>query len=103
MTGAATVDPSAYEDYAEYGAEFDPYDISVDVTIENGTITAVTSTTDAGSNASYLKKALKKAEAKYVGQTVVDSASLTMDIATGATCSSNAVEQAVKEALAQVK
>ena len=103
VTGAATVDPSAYEDYAEYGAEFDPYDISVDVTIENGTITAVTSTTDAGSNASYLKKALKKAEAKYVGQTVVDSASLTMDIATGATCSSNAVEQAVKAALAQVK
>lgn len=103
VTGTATVDPSAYEDYEEYGAEFDPYDISVDVTIENGTITAVTSTTDAGSNASYLKKALKKAEAKYVGQTVADSASLTMDIASGATCSSNAVEQAVKAALAQVK
>lgn len=104
-TGTATVDPVDYEDYEEeFGAEFPEYQILVDVTVENDTITAVELSSDCnvGENATYMRKAMKKAQTKYVGQTVADSASLTIDVASGATCSSNATERAIKDALAQI-
>ena len=98
-TGTATTSPDEDED-------FEAYDITATVTVESGKITAITASGAEGENVSYFEKA-RDGKGNKVG--VVDqltgktaeevSAMEGIDAVSKATCSSNAIFNAVKNAL----
>ncbi len=100
-TGTATTEPDEDED-------FTAYDITATVTVVDGKITSITASGAEGENVSYFNKA-KDGTSKYTGvvaQLTGKSAEEvsgmeTIDAVSKATCSSNAIFKAVKDALAQ--
>ncbi len=98
-TGTATTEPD--EDL-----DFDPYTITATVTVEGGKITAITASGAEGENVTYFEKARDGKGKKVgvvtqlVGKTTDEVSALTeIDTVSGATCSSNAIFEAVQTAL----
>jgi uncharacterized protein with FMN-binding domain len=95
--------PNAY-------ADFDAYTLSLKITIENDRVTSVTDVKGSGTlydsdNDWYIKRAVD-GTSKYpgvVGQIVSKGTSADIDAVSGATCSSNAIMEAVKKALESAK
>lgn len=89
--------------------DFEPYDLSVKVTIKNDRIVEVTDVKGTGKgydsyNDWYIKRAAD-GTAKYKGvvNSILDNGSPAADTVSGATCSSNAIIEAVKLALKQAE
>ena len=107
-TGTATTDPTDDPDYDADDPDFTAYDITATVTVEDGKITAITASGAEGENVSYFEKA-RDGKGKYVGvvaqltgKTAEEVSAMTeIDAVSKATCSSNAIFKAVKNALAQ--
>jgi uncharacterized protein with FMN-binding domain len=91
-------------------ADFDAYTLSLKITIENDRITSVTDVKGSGDlydsdNDLYIKRAVN-GTAKYpgvAGQIVSKGTCEGVDAVSGATCSSNAIIEAVKKALESAK
>ena len=105
LTGKATTNPD--ED-----GDFDAYELTAAVTVEGGKITAITAQGGGDANAKYLGWAVSGrtkggkdytgVPAQLIGKTTEEVSALTgVDAVSGATCSSNAILDAVKDALAQ--
>ena len=107
-TGTATTDPKDDPDYDADDPDFTAYDITATVTVEDGKITAITASGAEGENVSYFEKA-RDGKGKYAGvvaqltgKTAEEVSAMTeIDAVSKATCSSNAIFKAVKNALAQ--
>ncbi len=107
-TGTATTDPTDDPDYDADDPDFTAYDITATVTVEDGKITAIAASGAEGENVSYFEKA-RDGKGKYVGvvaqltgKTAEEVSAMTeIDAVSKATCSSNAIFKAVKNALAQ--
>ena len=100
-TETATVTPVADED-GEF--DFEAYDLLVDVTVQDGKVTSVSlnASNGYGSNAKQNKRYSDKAvKMELTGKTASDIDGV--DTITGATCSSKAIKQAVKQALAKAE
>ena len=100
-TETATVTPVADED-GEF--DFEAYDLLVDVTVQDGKVTSVSlsASNGYGSNAKQNKRYSDKAvKMELTGKTASDIDGV--DTVTGATCSSKAIKQAVKQALAKAE
>lgn len=100
-TETATVTPVADED-GEF--DFEAYDLLVDVTVQGGKVTGVSlsASNGYGSNAKQNKRYSDKAvKMELTGKTASDIDGV--DTVTGATCSSKAIKQAVKQALAKAE
>ena len=100
-TETATVTPVADEDGA---FDFEAYDLIVDVTVRDGKVTGVSlsASNGYGSNAKQNKRYSDKAvKMELTGKTASDIDGV--DTVTGATCSSKAIKQAVKQALAKAE
>lgn len=100
-TETATVTPVADED-GEF--DFEAYDLLVDVTVQGGKVTSVSlnASNGYGSNAKQNKRYSDKAvKMELTGKTASDIDGV--DTVTGATCSSKAIKQAVKQALAKAE
>ena len=100
-TETATVTPVADED-GEF--DFEAYDLLVDVTVQGGKVTSVSlsASNGYGSNAKQNKRFSDKAvKMELTGKTASDIDGV--DTITGATCSSKAIKQAVKQALAKAE
>ena len=100
-TETATVTPVADED-GEF--DFEAYDLIVDVTVQDGKVTSVSlsASNGYGSNAKQNKRYSDKAvKMELTGKTASDIDGV--DTITGATCSSKAIKQAVKQALAKAE
>lgn len=102
-TGTATTNPDEYND-------FDAYDITMDVTVKDGVIQTValnSGSTISADNQTYFTRALDGrgtqtgVAAQLTGQNVSDIASIQCDAVSGATCSSNAIYEAVVNALTE--
>ncbi|MCU6762554.1 47 kDa membrane antigen precursor [uncultured Roseburia sp.] len=93
----ATVEPDEDED-------FDAYDIKVNVTITGGKVTAVEyADTDKipQDSVTYADKAMKgtKSKAGVAEQIIINNSADNIDVVSSATCSSDAIQSAVKKAL----
>lgn len=100
-TETAAVTPVADEDGA---FDFEAYDLIVDVTVQDGKVTSVSlsASNGYGSNAKQNKRYSDKAvKMELTGKTASDIDGV--DTVTGATCSSKAIKQAVKQALAKAE
>ena len=100
-TETAAVTPVADEDGA---FDFEAYDLIVDVTVQDGKVTGVSlsASNGYGSNAKQNKRYSDKAvKMELTGKTASDIDGV--DTVTGATCSSKAIKQAVKQALAKAE
>lgn len=100
-TETAAVTPVADEDGA---FDFEAYDLIVDVTVRDGKVTGVSlsASNGYGSNAKQNKRYSDKAvKMELTGKTASDIDGV--DTVTGATCSSKAIKQAVKQALAKAE
>lgn len=100
-TETAAVTPVADEDGA---FDFEAYDLIVDVTVQDGKVTGVSlsASNGYGSNAKQNKRySDKAAKMELTGKTASDIDGV--DTVTGATCSSKAIKQAVKQALAKAE
>lgn len=100
-TETAAVTPVADED-GEF--DFEAYDLIVDVTVRDGKVTGVSlsASNGYGSNAKQNKRYSDKAvKMELTGKTASDIDGV--DTVTGATCSSKAIKQAVKQALAKAE
>ena len=100
-TETAAVTPVADEDGA---FDFEAYDLIVDVTVRDGKVTGVSlsASNGYGSNAKQNKRYSDKAvKMELIGKTASDIDGV--DTVTGATCSSKAIKQAVKQALAKAE
>mgnify|MGYP000780822092 CR=1 FL=1 len=100
-TEIAAVTPVADED-GEF--DFEAYDLLVDVTVQGGKVTGVSlsASNGYGSNAKQNKRYSDKAvKMELTGKTASDIDGV--DTVTGATCSSKAIKQAVKQALAKAE
>lgn len=100
-TETAAVTPVADEDGA---FDFEAYDLLVDVTVQDGKVTSVSlsASNGYGSNAKQNKRYSDKAvKMELTGKTASDIDGV--DTVTGATCSSKAIKQAVKQALAKAE
>ena len=100
FTGKAATEPDEFKD-------FDAYDVTVQVTVADGKVTAVTAEGGGSENAAYLNRALNgRGTAAGVAQSLVGKtaqeiqAMSGIDAVTGATCSSKAIFKAVQNALA---
>ncbi len=102
--GTATCEPDASED-------FEAYDLSLEVIIENDMILSITNVTGTGDNYDtendwYIDRAAN-GTSKYVGVVaqILEAASVSneIDAVSGATCSSEAIVAAVEDALEQAK
>ncbi len=102
-TGTATTEPDGY-------ADFDAYDITLDVVVTDGVIQSVTLNEDctiADENLKYFNNALTNGRGSVLGladQLTGQSASseLTYDVVSNATCSSHAIVEAVQDALSEL-
>lgn len=96
-SGTATVQPDGDQD-------FDAYDITVDVQVSGGKITSVSldPATDADGNEKWLNRAANgRGSSKGVFSQIVENNSTEgIDAVSGATCASNAITEAVDNALA---
>lgn len=100
-TETATVTPVADED-GEF--DFEAYDLLVDVTVQDGKVTNVSlnASNGYGSNAKQNKRYSDKAvKMELSGKTAADIDGV--DTVSGATCSSKAIKEAVKQALAKAE
>ena len=100
-TETAAVTPVADEDGA---FDFEAYDLIVNVTVQDGKVTSVSlnASNGYGSNAKQNKRYSDKAvKMELTGKTASDIDGV--DTVTGATCSSKAIKQAVKQALAKAE
>lgn len=96
-TETVAVNPDADKD-------FEAYDLLVDVTVQDGKVTSVSlsASNGYGSNAKQNKRYSDKAvKMELTGKTASDIDGV--DTVTGATCSSKAIKQAVKQALAKAE
>ncbi len=95
-TGSATVEPDDDED-------FDAYDITVKVTVENGAIASVAfaSEIEDEDNETYANKAMDGTKSKtgVAAQIIAANGTDGVDTVSGATCTSKAIITAVNEAL----
>ena len=95
-TGTAECTPNEDQD-------FDEYDLSVDVTIENGVITSIRNISGNGAedNVPYITKAVNGTKSKtgVVKQIINANGTDSIDTISMATCSSNAIVNAVNNAL----
>ncbi|MBQ9014531.1 MAG: FMN-binding protein [Firmicutes bacterium] len=87
--------------YADEDEDFDDYDMTVEITISEGKISGVTvaSSNSSPSDKAYIKRAQNGMKSKLVGR---DSAS-GVDTVSGATCTSEAILDACRQALSQAK
>lgn len=97
-TGTAKCIPDEYE-------EFDPYDLTVKVTVANGTITSISDISGNGGsdNEKYISNAANgtKKSTGVVAQILSKNSTDTIDAVSRATCSSTAIWQAVDDALSK--
>ena len=96
--------PAMADEYPEEGFDFEAYDLIVDVTVRDGKVTGVSlsASNGYGSNAKQIKRYSDKAvKMELTGKTASDIDGV--DTVTGATCSSKAIKQAVKQALAKAE
>lgn len=100
LTGTATVTPDEDEG-------FTAYKITVTLTVENNIITDLKASGVSQNDATYSDRALNGTTKKtgmvkqYVGQSIADAATYSVDAVSLATCSSNAIQAAVRDAIAQ--
>jgi uncharacterized protein with FMN-binding domain len=106
-----TVDPANSSYYAEDGAEFDAYDLVVDVTVFDGKVVSVAlnesntfnqgvaSSGDVRKNKTYSNNAISGLSTTLVDKTAAEIDGV--DVVSEATCSSTAIKQAVSEALSK--
>ena len=97
-TGTAKCIPDEYE-------EFDPYDLTVKVTVANGTITSISDISGNGGsdNEKYISNAANgtKKSTGVVAQILSKNSTDAIDAVSRATCSSTAIWQAVDDALSK--
>ena len=97
-TGTAKCIPDEYE-------EFDPYDLTVNVTVANGTITSISNISGNGGsdNEKYISNAANgtKKSTGVVAQILSKNSTDAIDAVSRATCSSTAIWQAVDDALSK--
>lgn len=100
LTGTATVTPDEDND-------FDAYKITATLTVKDNIITDLQVGGISSSNKTYSDRALNGTSQKtgmveqYVGKSIADAATYSVDIVSKATCSSNAIQAAVRDAVAQ--
>ena len=104
-TYRVTVDPldSSYiDEYEDEADAFTAYTLTVNVTIESDTVSAITFSGASSSNKSYCnlaKNGLMRKLASLTGESLTVSAVESLDAVSGATCSSKAMQEAIADAL----